>query len=140
MHPRYKVKYKILPSTSICNALEQNSAEINRKKIFYDELEKSILEQGFINPIMVNAGFCPTISKRYLPKHMVENKNEILVCCKWGGSRLYIAQKHQLDIPCLISDFIGKFVEPELDLATTQTMLYAIREIVVTDVGLWAKV
>lgn len=139
MHPKYKVRYKILPSHSICNALQQPPAELLRKNKFYTELEKSILEKGFINPIMINAGFCPPIDHRKLPNAMKKNPSEILVCCKWGGSRLYIAQKHNLEIPCLVSDFIDRFDEPNLTLEDVRKLLISVREIVITDVGLWAK-
>lgn len=140
MHQKYKVRFKVLPSNIICNALVPNEHELIRKKNFYTNLEKSILEKGFINPIMINAGFCPWISQRYLPKKMAQDSNKILVCCKWGGSRLWVAQKHNFDIPCIISDFIGMFDEPEMSMADVKKLVSGMREIVVTDVGLWGKV
>ena len=140
MHKKYKVKYKILPSKIICNALVPSEHEILRKNTFYNKLEKSILKDGFINPIMINVGFCPWISRRYLPKEMAKDSNKILVCCKWGGSRLYIAHKHNLDVPCIISDFIDRFEEQPLSFVNVQKLVTGMKEIVVTDVGLWGKV
>lgn len=119
--------------------MEQEPPELQRSKQFYDTLEASILEKGFINPILINAGFCPPISVRHLSREMRQDASKILVCCKWGGSRLYIAQKHKLDVPCLISDFIDRYDEPELTLSNVKSMLHSIREIVITDVGLWVK-
>lgn len=140
MHPKYKVKYKVLQPADICNALRENDAELIRKHKFFSELESSILEKGFINPILVNAGYCPKLWHRKLPAEMKADPSKILVCCKWGGSRLYIAQKHNLSVPCLISDFINRFNEPILTLPDVKLMLTNIREIVITDDGLWVKV
>lgn len=139
MHPKYKVRYQILPSLSICNALEQGPEEILRKKKFYDNLESSILNEGFRNPIMINAGYCPPICYRKLPQEMAKNPDTILVCCKWGGSRLWVAQKHGLEVPCLVSDFVDRFDGPDLTRHDVESILVSVREVIVTDFGLWAK-
>lgn len=76
---------------------------------FYDKLEESILEKGIRNPILIQAGFCVEISQKYLPKEAQEDHSKILCCDRNGGSRLYIAQKYNMDIDCIISDFCGKF-------------------------------
>lgn len=140
MHPKYKVKLKILPAAIICNALQENEHELIRKHNFFTKLEESVIKEGFINPILVNAGHCPWLWQRKLPAEMKNDSSKILVCCKWGGSRLWVAQKHNLDVPCLISDFINRFDEPSLTLSDVKGMLTDIREIVITDDGLWVKV
>lgn len=123
----YKVYYAILPSNIIqagvgpgqfhtpLSKLEKEREKyienLNKKNGFYQKLEQSILQEGFRNPILVNAGFCKEVYKKYLPKEAQEDHTKILACDSNGGSRLYIAKKHNLDIPCLISDFVGRFVK-----------------------------
>jgi hypothetical protein len=82
----YKVRYGMIPSKQIENKLERPEEEIESRFEFYEKLEKSITD-GFRNPISVTA------------------KNGELFCKMHGGSRLYIAQKLNIDIPCLIADF-----------------------------------
>lgn len=120
----YKLYYGTLLSTSItdlCGAaynaknhknpekLAQAKQEyldlFNKKNRFYIKLEKSILDKGFRNPIIVNSGYV-VAHLRFLFK----GQADFLVCDNNGGSRLRIAQKHNLTIPCIILDFIGKFV------------------------------
>lgn len=98
----------------------------NQKNQFYIKLEQSILEQGFRNPILVNAGWCPRIHDRghnqRLPLEMQADHSKILSCNTNGGSRLYIAQKHNLEIPCIISDYINRFPD-FIELKTKQDVL-----------------
>lgn len=139
----YRVHFvPLIPSQNICNALVPNEHELKRCEAFYNKLEASILEEGIKNPILVNAGFCPSISQRYLPDNMKQNSQDILVCCKWGGSRLYFAHKYDLEIAVLVSDFIGKYSAYEecFTLEDVQRFIVLpIREIVLTINGLWIK-
>lgn len=61
---------------------------------FYEDLEASILKDGFRNPI-----HCLSIDEGTF--------------CKYGTSRLWVAKKHKLDVPCIISDFTGRWEELE---------------------------
>lgn len=54
---------------------------------FYSKLEASILKEGFRNPI-----FCNAISEGTFSRV--------------GTSRLWIAKKHKLHIPCVIADYV----------------------------------
>jgi len=88
---------------------------LNDDRQFYIKLEKSILKEGFRNPILVTAGYCPKIKDRgrngRLPIFMQQDHSKILTCNINGGSRLWIAQKHNLEIPCIISDFVDRFTQ-----------------------------
>ena len=85
----YVVKYAVLPSNEIENGLKPDEARIqrlNEEQGFFIKLEGSIIREGFRNPIVVTA----------------TNKQ---VSNRYGGSRLMIAQRHYLDIPCIIADY-----------------------------------
>lgn len=89
----YTVKYAILPSNSIENKMcptEDMIKEQNEENEFFIQLEKSILEGGIVNPVGI-----------------VAKENEVYIT--YGGSRLMIAQKHNMDIPCIIADFDNVF-------------------------------
>jgi len=127
----FKIYYTVLPSKLIFNECGPESAgpigwsdkiikqrqklaeqyieKLNKQNNFYNNLEKSILKEGFRNPILAKAGWC--LPKKYisLPDNMKNNFSELLICDSNGGSRLWIAQKYNLDIPCIISDFIDRF-------------------------------
>ena len=68
--------------------------KIDRLYPFYENLEKSVLEEGFRNPI-----FCNSIEQGTF--------------CKYGTSRLWIAKKHGLSIPAVIADFDGRWRDLE---------------------------
>ncbi|NJO64274.1 MAG: hypothetical protein HC836_40725 [Richelia sp. RM2_1_2] len=96
---------------------------LNDKNKFYIKLEQSILKYGFDNPILIQAGFCTDIYKKYLPEDHQRDLTKSLCCDRHGGSRLYVAQKHNLDIPCIISDFVGRFVSSGYQEFNTQAEL-----------------
>ena len=95
---------------------------LNDDRGFYTKLEESILKDGFRNPILVNAGWCPVVRDREqnvrLPLKMQEDHSKILSCPQNGGSRLYIAQKNKLQIPCLIADYVDRF--PDFEIVETK--------------------
>lgn len=119
----YVVRYGILPSDIIYNychpfyfgeeATEKHIKKLNGICEFFDKLEESILKDGFILPIIIVAGKENLVNVEYLPQHMKDDYKKILFCNSFGGSRLIIAKKHKLDIPCLISDFVDRFPEFE---------------------------
>ena len=85
----YKIKYGIIPSNIISNEIQPTEDRLQKLEDgiqFFSKLEKSILSHGFRNPIVVNA-----------TKFGIVNR--------YGGSRLMIAQKHNMKIPCIIADF-----------------------------------
>ena len=42
---------------------------------------------------------------------MASDDKNVIICDRHGGSRLWIAQKYDLDIPCMVSDFCNMFPE-----------------------------
>lgn len=116
----YTTCYFILPSNLIFNECKpginaQNYVDrLNKNNGFYDKLEESILKEGIRNPILVWAGWYPTSKITKLPIEMQEDSTKILVCYDSGGSRLSIAQKHNMNIPCIIADFINRFPEGKI--------------------------
>jgi len=140
----YVARYVVIPSKLIFNECGPQSAgprgqdedkikkreiasqnyidTLNRRTGFYDRLEASILEEGVRNPILVAAGWCPERKISDLPLEMQEDHYKILVCHSSGGSRLWAAQKHNLDVPCIVSDFCNRFPEGKI-LNTEQDVL-----------------
>lgn len=86
--------------TEIEKAIRRN---INLRSKFYTDLELSIKHVGIRNPILVTGG-TPKFKHESLIPEKYMNKNA-LWCEIQGGSRLYFAQKHDLFIPCIVSDF-----------------------------------
>lgn len=112
----YTVRFTYIQARDIANLLEQSEPAMRRiegNSSFYSRLERSIMQEGFRNPILVSAGFCPPNLKCRLPTSMEQN-DTVLACYRLGGSRLFMAQKHDLRIPCIVSDFIGRFADCEL--------------------------
>lgn len=94
----YKIKYAIVPSNMIKNVMHPSPHRLKmmeKQLQFFSKLEKSILENGMRNPIVITA-----------KKDNIENR--------YGGSRLMIAQKHNMDIPCIIADFDNVFPEAKI--------------------------
>lgn len=88
--------------------------KLNEKNGFYDKLEKSIIECGIRNPIIISSGWVPTRKLIRLPIEMRNDHDKILVCHGLGGSRLWVAQKYKMMIPCIINDFTGRYNEYQL--------------------------
>ena len=120
----YKVRYVILNSNLIFNynaPTEKIIEERNARDGFYNHLETSIIEEGFRNPIVVVSGFHQkgnNIGK--FPKHM--QNSDPLYCRDCGCSRLWVAQKHDMDMPCLIADGNNRF-EDQITLETEDEVL-----------------
>ena len=101
----YKIKFGLIKPTEISDKVivknpnygtrigEWGSREVTPNqdkqyllKDFYQKLEESILREGFRNPI-----FC--------------NSLEEGTFCRYGTSRLWIAKRHNLEIPAIIADY-----------------------------------
>lgn len=141
-----KIRYTTIPSSRIVNLCgpedqpygwdpdtikERNRrtkirvTRTNNKEGFFTKLESSILEKGFLNPILVTTGlFTPayktadpdTASDRWfskVPPDMRMDLPGLITCERIGGSRLWFAHKHNLDVPCLVNDFGNVFSDAE---------------------------
>ncbi len=80
---------------------EKQIAKRNKKDKFYKKLEDSILQKGIRNPIILYAR--KELVKEKLPP--VYRKQGINLLCVHGCSRLYFAQKHNLQISCVICNW-----------------------------------
>ena len=63
-----------------------------------------MLANGFANPVLVIAG---------LRVKQMELDADYVGVDRLGGTRLAIAHKHDLDIPCVVSDFVDRFTADE---------------------------
>lgn len=111
--PPCKYYFSIIPSKNIHNSIspelqEGHIDELNEQSGFFTKLEESILKEGIINPILVSIGWAPPAIINRLPKEAQDNFENEFICFCQGGSRLLIAQKYNMDIPCIVSDFTGK--------------------------------
>ena len=144
----YKIRYGIFPSRNIFNLLapgiknkrtpygdsekerlrDEQRAEsyiVRRDKMdgFYAKLEESVLRDGVRNPIATVAGKLRTergFDK--LPPYMQLDPTKLWVCDFQGGSRLFMAQRHKLDVPVMIADFVNAFDQYE-ELTTDEQIL-----------------
>jgi len=95
----YTVRYAVLDPHLIFNYNAPTKEIIethNARNGFYAQLEASILKDGIRNPILV------------------VSDNSGLYCKDSGCSRLWIAQKNNIDIPCLIADVNNRFSDKRL--------------------------
>lgn len=129
----YRIRYTVLDSNLIYNyagpgygkhSCSKEAREVavkkhvdcrNNRDNFFNDLEKSVLRDGFRNPIIVQAGFMPPSVWKVLPDYLkVGGIEQFLICMDWGGSRLYVAQKYKLPVPCVILDFVNRFADEQL--------------------------
>ena len=77
----------------------------------YKRLEKSILAEGFRNPITITCGPPKKRSWDCVPPemHKTNPKKLLFLETTVGGSRLWIAQKHNMTVPCLVNDWTGRY-------------------------------
>jgi hypothetical protein len=119
----YKIYYGVLPSKRISDRVlvknphygqrigEWGSRAVKPIKYLYDKLEaesgfytkleESILKEGIRNPL-----FCNAIEEGTF--------------CRVGTSRLWIAQKHSLDVAVIIVDYVGAYADSGLEELKTE--------------------
>ena len=68
--------------------------KLESRNQFYTRLEESILKEGIRNPI-----FCNSIAEGTFSRV--------------GTSRLWIAKKHKIPVPCIIADYVDRWTELE---------------------------
>jgi len=89
----------------------------------FTKLEESILKTGIQHPIKVVTGapFEQSMSIRFpnevIPPDMRDNVSKVLSTHQYGGSRLYLAQKLNIPVPCLIYDYYDSYENyPEVNI------------------------
>lgn len=83
----------------------------------YSRLEESILKEGIRNPVTITCGPPKKRTWEHLPPEMREWSHDKLLLLETtlGGSRLHVCQKHGMQIPCIVTDWTGRFHdEPEI--------------------------
>lgn len=91
----YKIRYiPDLDSSIITNSIEPSPERMVEIQDWYNHIEKSILAEGLRNPVILTA------------------RNGILES-RYGGTRIKIAQTHNIKIPAIIADFDEIFPDAE---------------------------
>ncbi len=80
--------------------------EFNYVNGHYCLLENDIIENGVRNPVMLTTGGVRRRDKAEVPPRW----GGWLISEYLGGSRIYIAQKHNLMIPAIVNDYAGLFL------------------------------
>ena len=77
----------------------------------YAKLEQSVLQEGFRNPIVITCGKPQRRKLQNLPPELLakDPKELLLLEGTTGGSRLWVAQKYNINVPCIVNDFTGRF-------------------------------
>lgn len=99
--------------------MEEYEQELNKICGHYSKLEQSILAEGIRNPVVVTCGYPKKRMLKHLPPEMLALPESELLLLEGttGGSRLHIAQKLNLTIPCLVNDWTGRF-DKEIKIAS----------------------
>lgn len=83
----------------------------------YARLEASMLKEGMRNPMIVTCGAPRRRNWDHIPPEMRDRPHSELVILEslTGGSRLWVAQKHNMAVPVLVNDWTGRFANmPEI--------------------------
>lgn len=90
----------------------------------YDKLEKSILAEGFRNPLIITCGAPTKRNLKHIPPEILTSPREkwLLLEGVTGGSRLWVAQKHGIPVPCIVNDNSGKFTNG-IEVTTVEQVL-----------------
>ena len=91
------------------NIMREFEDGINEICGHYSKLEESILAEGFRNPIIITCGHPIRKKLKHVPPEIrkINFKKWLLMEGFTGGSRLWVAQKHNIPVPCFINDFTG---------------------------------
>lgn len=93
------------------NIMREYEEGLNEICGHYDRLEKSILEDGFRNPLILSCGVPRRCKMHHLPPEIIKlpPKRRLLLEGVTGGSRLWVAQKHKIPVPCIINDYLNVY-------------------------------
>ncbi len=100
----YTIRYTMVDSTLIETNIEPNRVRVEKLNMvngFFIKLEKSMLEEGIRNPVILTAQQGKLINR-------------------YGGSRVMIAQKHNLIVPAIVADFENRFPDGEILIGEKQ--------------------
>lgn len=96
--------------------MQEYEQELNKICGHYTKLEQSILTEGIRNPVVITCGYPKKRSAKNLPPEMLvlSESDLLLLEGTTGGSRLHVAQKHNMLIPCFVNDWTGRFTNEPL--------------------------
>jgi len=104
-HPWHDARYE-----PVRTLMEQMYVDgFNAASGHFERLEADVLANGFRNPIMVSAGGLQLGRESELPPDL----ETPLVSEYLGGSRLWVAQRHGLRVPCIVNDYAHVLPEYE---------------------------
>lgn len=102
--------HKLIRNKEVFRSEEEYVKHRNEENNFYYNLEKSIREEGLRDPVIVKAGGpLPRIPLIVVPQEIQDKKDDLLICLSMGGSRLWVAQKNNKMIRCIVCDFVERF-------------------------------
>lgn len=102
---------------------------------FYDRLESSIKSDGLRSPICINAGAILPRWQCRLPGSF--DLATTPICVDAGGSRLYVAQKLDMTIPCIVCDYTNMFPDAKVIDSDDELRSYFRDEIIETAYTEW---
>lgn len=139
MRLRYQVRYVTLPAQKIfgmvgrCGGgyntvwsdwsdegrnkreliMREFEEELNSISGHYQKLEASILKEGMRNPVIITCGYPRRRAIECLPPEMrtIPHQDLLLLETTTGGSRLHVCQKYNMNIRCLVNDWMDRFRE-----------------------------
>lgn len=77
----------------------------------YTKLEESILDKGILDPLIITCGWPVKKNIKNVPPEILKRppSQRFLLEGTTGGSRLWVAQKHNIPVPCIINDYTNKY-------------------------------
>ena len=92
----------------------------------YAKLENSVLIEGFRNPLIITCGQPFRRKMTHLPPELRQRptKDWLILEGVTGGSRLWVAQKLGMPVPCLVNDSTGMFNKGTRVLSAAQAKKY----------------
>lgn len=106
----YDIRYvKDLDQNQVINITRVMHTEqlFKEEQDFVDKLRESVLSEGFLNPIVVEAGYANAVTSQFLDPDM--DIRDKMFCSRIGGSRLMVAKALGVKIPALVCDYVGRF-------------------------------
>jgi hypothetical protein len=107
--------------------MQEYEQELNKICGHYTKLEQSIMVEGIRNPVVITCGLPTRRTARHLPPEMLQWPESKLLLLEGttGGSRLHLAQLHNMTIPCIVNDWTGRFKDyPEITSETQARSYY----------------
>ena len=106
--------------------MQEYEEELNKICGHYSKLEESILKEGIRNPVVVTCGYPKKRTIKHVPPEMLAREESTLLLLEGttGGSRLHIAQKYNMTIPCFINDWTGRFKHSQQITTEQQARAY----------------